>query len=296
MGNHRADRRRPQRAAADPTPARTTRGTTTGASSGARAAGGRRKADRRRTPAPVRLVPAAPTVVGAVAILAAAGGAVAFGQGQLPESNNISLSSGRSEALNGTDAFGFGGDARAQAISRDTDRQAQQDKTDKALKAALDEQSQQRNAQLAQLAASAQKRADQIAKNLWVLPTVGYQLTARFGQSSGLWSHLHTGLDFAAPTGTPIFAVANGVISDTGFDGAYGNKTVETLPDGTEIWYCHQSSIGVTVGEKVVQSATIGAIGSTGNVTGPHVHIEVRPGGGDPVDPYPEFLLHGVTP
>jgi murein DD-endopeptidase MepM/ murein hydrolase activator NlpD len=286
MGNHRADRRGPTRAATvDPTPARTTPGT--------RAAGGRRKATRRTSAA--RLLPAAPSVIGAVAILAAAGSAVAFGQGQLPDSN-IALSSGHAEALNGTDAFGFVGDARAQAISRDTDRQAQQDKTQKEIQAAVEEQSQERNAMLASLAASAEKRADQIAKNLWVLPTIGYHLTARFGQSSGLWSHYHTGLDFAAPTGTPIFAVATGVITETGYDGPYGNKTVETLPDGTEIWYCHQSSVGVTVGEKVIQSDQIGTVGSTGNVTGPHVHIEVHPGGGDPVDPYPEFVMHGVTP
>jgi murein DD-endopeptidase MepM/ murein hydrolase activator NlpD len=242
------------------------------------------------------VLPSAPTVIGAVAILAAAGSAVAFGQGHLPDGANIALSSGRAEVLNGTDAFGFVGDARAQAISRDTDRQAQQDKTEKQIQAAVEEQSQERNAALTSLAASAEKRADQIAKNLWVLPTIGYHLTARFGQSSGLWSHRHTGLDFAAPTGNPIFAVATGVITEAGYDGAYGNKTVETLPDGTEIWYCHQSTIGVSVGEKVLQSRQIGTVGSTGNVTGPHVHIEVHPGGGDPVDPYPEFLLHGVTP
>ena len=288
MGNHRADRRGPKRAAVDPTPVRTTSGT--------RAGGGRRRASRRQAPTGPRLLPSAPTVIGAVAILAAAGGAVAFGQGQLP-SGDIALSSNGSDAFTGTDAFGFiGGDARTNAISRDSQRQALQDASDKALKNAVEQQSAQRDAQLASLAASAEKRADQIAKNLWVLPTVGYHLTARFGQSSGLWARLHTGLDFAAPTGTPIFAVANGVITDAGYDGAYGNKTVETLPDGTEIWYCHQSTIGVTIGEKVLQSEQIGTVGSTGNVTGPHVHIEVHPGGGDPVDPYPEFLLHGVTP
>jgi murein DD-endopeptidase MepM/ murein hydrolase activator NlpD len=286
MGNHRADRRGPKRAATvDPAPARTTP---------TRSAGGKRKAARRAPAA--RVLPSAPTVIGAVAILAAAGSAVAFGQGHLPDGSSIALSSGRAEVLNGTDAFGFVGDARAQAISRDTDRQAQQDKTEKQIQAAVEEQSQERNAALASLAASAEKRADQIARNLWVLPTIGYHLTARFGQSSGLWSHRHTGLDFAAPTGNPIFAVATGVITETGYDGAYGNKTVETLPDGTEIWYCHQSTIDVTVGEKVLQSRQIGTVGSTGNVTGPHVHIEVHPGGGDPVDPYPEFLLHGVTP
>jgi murein DD-endopeptidase MepM/ murein hydrolase activator NlpD len=288
MGNHRADRRGPQRAAVDhPTPATTTRAARpTG--------GGKRKAARRRTV--TSPLPSAPTVIGAVAILAAAGGAVAFGQGQLPADDNIALSAGASDSLNGTDAFGFGGDARAEAISRDTDRQAQADAADKSIQQVVEEQSAQRNAKLASLAVSAEKRADQIAKNLWVLPTIGYHLTARFGQASGLWSHNHTGLDFAAPSGNPIFAVANGVITDAGYDGAYGNKTVETLPDGTEIWYCHQSTIAVNIGDKVIQSEQIGTLGSTGNTTGPHVHIEVHPGGGDPVDPYPEFVFHGVTP
>jgi murein DD-endopeptidase MepM/ murein hydrolase activator NlpD len=288
MGNHRADRRSPKRAAVDPTPERTT--------PEARSGGGKRKAATRRRSPGAGLLPAAPTVIGAVAILAAAGGAVAFGQGQLPGSSNISLSSGRSDVLNGTDAFGFGGDARAEAISRDSERQAQQDKASESLQAGVEEQAQQRNAAIVSLAASAEKRADQIAENLWVLPTIGYHLTARFGQSSGLWARFHTGLDFAAPSGNPIFAIANGVITDAGYDGAYGNKTVETLPDGTEIWYCHQSTIGVNVGDKVIQSETIGTVGSTGNTTGPHVHIEVHPGGGDPVDPYPEFVYHGVTP
>lgn len=288
MGNHRADRRGSKRAAVDPNPERGTRS--------ARPNGGKRKAaTRRSTTSPARLLPSTPTVVGAIAILAAAGGAVAFGQDQLPASNNIALSAGQSEVLNGTDAFSFGGDARAQAISRDTERQALEDKANASLQAETEEQSQQRYAKLVSLAASAERRADQIAKNLWVLPTVGYHLTARFG-ASGLWSSTHTGLDFAAPSGSPILAIANGVITETGYDGAYGNKTVETLPDGTEIWYCHQSTIGVSVGDKIIQGEQIGTLGSTGHVTGPHVHIEVRPGGGDPVDPYGMFLLHGVTP
>ncbi|RLV50161.1 M23 family metallopeptidase [Nocardioides mangrovicus] len=131
---------------------------------------------------------------------------------------------------------------------------------------------------------------------MWHLPTEGYHLTARFGSAGGLWANNHTGLDFAAPTGTPIYAVANGVITSTGFDGSYGNKTVETLDDGTEIWYAHQSAIDVTVGEQVTGGETIGAIGSTGNTTGPHVHIEVRPGGGDPVDPFTAMVYHGLHP
>jgi murein DD-endopeptidase MepM/ murein hydrolase activator NlpD len=289
MGNHRADRRGTERAAARPTPP---------PAAAARPAGGRRKATRRQSYSNsiFSKIPAVPTIVGAVAIMAAAGGAIGVGPGELGGSD-VRLSAGAAESFSGTDAFNFtGSDPRSVAISRDSERQALEDAVNKRTEAAVEEQSAQRNAELASLAASAQKRADQIAKNLWVLPTVGYHLTARFGQSSGLWSHNHTGLDFAVSSGTPIYAIANGVITWTGSDGAYGLKTIETLPDGTEIWYCHQSEIGVAVGQKVVQSSQIGRVGSTGNVTGPHVHIEVRPGGGDPVDPYPAFIYHGVTP
>ena len=284
MGNHRADRRGSERAASESTPV-----------AGARSAG-RRKATRRQAN-PFRRIPAVPTIVGAVAIVAAAGGAVGMGGGQLNNNQSLQLSAGAADAFNGTDAFNFTGeDPRAEAISRDEDRTKAAARAAQDLKAAVAQKSEARNAELASLAQSAQKRADEIAKNLWVLPTVGYHLTARFGQSSGLWSHNHTGLDFAAPTGTPIFAVANGVITFTGWDGSYGYKTVETLPDGTEIWYAHQSVIEVNVGQKVVQSSEIGKIGATGNVTGPHVHIEVRPGGGDPVDPDPAFVQHGISP
>ncbi len=111
-----------------------------------------------------------------------------------------------------------------------------------------------------------------------------------------LWSHCHTGLDFAAPEGTPIHAIANGTVTEMGSAGAYGNRTIVTLEDGTELWYCHQSAFGVQQGQKVTAGQVIGAVGSTGNVTGPHVHIEVRPGAGDPVDPYQAMVAHGFKP
>ncbi|MEO7351607.1 MAG: M23 family metallopeptidase, partial [Marmoricola sp.] len=91
-------------------------------------------------------------------------------------------------------------------------------------------------------------------------------------------------------------AVANGVITKTGSAGAYGNQTIETLTDGTEIWYCHQTTIGVSPGDTVNGGQQIGTVGSTGNTTGPHLHLEVRPGGGDPVDPDGALRYHGVTP
>jgi murein DD-endopeptidase MepM/ murein hydrolase activator NlpD len=243
----------------------------------------------------MRRVPTLPSLVGATALLVAGGGAIGLHHDQLPGSASLQLSAGANGY--GTDAYAFtGSDSRARAISRDADREALQAKVSERLKAEAEQQNQQRSAALTSLARSAEARASEIKKNLWHLPTLGYHLTGRFGMVSGLWSSFHTGLDFATDSGTPVFAIANGVITSTGYDGAYGNKTVETLADGTEIWYAHQEEIDVQVGDTVTGGQTIGKVGSTGNTTGPHVHIEVRPGGGNPVDPYPAFIYHGVTP
>lgn len=130
----------------------------------------------------------------------------------------------------------------------------------------------------------------------WVLPVAGYTLTATFGETSSYWETYHTGLDFAAASGTPLVAVTSGEITSAGYDGAYGNKTVLTLDDGTEIWYCHQTTIEVSAGQEVAPGDQIGTVGATGNVTGPHLHLEVRPGGGDPVDPDAALEEHGVSP
>ena len=128
------------------------------------------------------------------------------------------------------------------------------------------------------------------------LPVSDYELTGRFGASSGLWSSTHTGLDFAAPEGADIRAVTSGVVTETGDDGAFGNKTVVREADGTLLWYCHQSSVDVSVGDKVEAGQVIGAVGSTGNVTGPHLHLEVHPTADSPVDPEGWLAEKGVRP
>jgi murein DD-endopeptidase MepM/ murein hydrolase activator NlpD len=229
-------------------------------------------------------------VIGAVALTVAGAGAIGIGG-----TSTINLSSGATNIYAATSTAPRADD-RTRAISRDSDRQAMQDAADMALTKATEKQTRQRNAALAELAKDAEKRASDIEKNLWVLPVQGYRLTARFGAGGGLWSRNHTGLDFAAPSGTALVAVANAVVTETGYDGSYGNKTVLTLADGTEVWYCHQTSIGVSVGETVTAGQQIGTVGSTGNSTGPHLHLEVRPGGGDPVDPFSSLIFHGLNP
>lgn len=130
----------------------------------------------------------------------------------------------------------------------------------------------------------------------WVAPVAGYRLTGQYGDVSGLWSSAHTGVDLAAPSGTPIRSVTDGMVVEAGYAGAYGNHTVVRMQDGTEIWYSHQTSIDVAPGQRVAAGQVIGTVGSTGNVTGPHLHLEVRPGGGDPVDPRAALIANGVTP
>ena len=128
------------------------------------------------------------------------------------------------------------------------------------------------------------------------LPLENYRLTGRFGDVSGLWRKEHTGLDFAAPSGTPIHAIAAGTITAASYDDSYGNKTVLSLDDGTDLWFCHQTRFAVSVGERVEAGELIGFVGRTGNATGYHVHIEIHPGGGDPVDPHVWLTEQGLLP
>ncbi|MFD7916412.1 M23 family metallopeptidase [Streptomyces sp. NPDC059752] len=143
------------------------------------------------------------------------------------------------------------------------------------------EEAEAKAAEAAQAAAAAKAEQERAAKpsGSYSLPTSAYTLTSHYGDSGSMWSSgHHTGLDFAAPTGTPVKAVAAGKITSAGWSGAYGYRIVLELPDGTEIWYCHLSSMSVTSGA-VGAGETIGRVGATGNVTGPHLHLEVRKGG-----------------
>ena len=195
-------------------------------------------------------------------------------------------------AMSGRHAIGA---VRPDVVSRDSNRGRLGDVTVAKLDGQVDLQAKQRAAALSKLARLADQRSSLLAANRWQLPLSSYRLTATFGEY-GLWSSYHTGLDFAAPAGTPLLAMAQGVITSTGYSGAYGNKTVLTLEDGTELWYAHQTSIYVSVGDQVSAGDVVGSVGSTGNVTGPHLHLEVRPGGGDPVDPYAALVAEGLAP
>jgi murein DD-endopeptidase MepM/ murein hydrolase activator NlpD len=124
-----------------------------------------------------------------------------------------------------------------------------------------------------QRAKRAAQRAQRSSGDMFT-PTTDYDLSARFGQPGGWSSGHHTGLDFAAPAGTPVFSALAGTVVEAGYDGAYGNRII-VKHDGVKTMYAHLSSASVDAGEKVLRGQRIGAVGSTGNSTGPHLHFEV---------------------
>lgn len=97
---------------------------------------------------------------------------------------------------------------------------------------------------------------------------------------------VHQGIDFSAPTGTPIFASADGIVVIASDQGGYGNCTVIDHGNGLGTLYGHQSRYDVEIGDRVTRGQVIGFVGSTGHSTGPHLHWEVRQFG-QPVDPLP---------
>jgi murein DD-endopeptidase MepM/ murein hydrolase activator NlpD len=256
--------------------------------------GGKRRAVKHaggRGPLFKRL-PSAPVLLGIAALAVSIGGAVTVNDAAPASGSGNSGFTHAASALGGSSGQGTVS-ARKDTVTRDSQRDAQADAADQELQAAAEGLAQQRDAELKQLAGQAEKQSKLLAKDIWEYPLEPVVLTARFGQY-GLWSSYHTGLDFNGNTGDQIHAIANGEVISASYDGSYGNKTVVRLDDGTELWYCHQSAFLVSVGDTVTRGEVIGLVGATGHVTGSHLHVEVHPGGGDPVDPYTAMQQHGL--
>jgi murein DD-endopeptidase MepM/ murein hydrolase activator NlpD len=121
-------------------------------------------------------------------------------------------------------------------------------------------------------------------------PVIGAHLSSGFGTRAdpmgGGGISRHEGIDFAAPEGTPLTAPADGIVVIAGEVSGYGNATVIDHGNGIATLLGHQSAILVTVGQLVARGDLIGRVGSTGNSTGPHLHLEVRLFG-VPEDPRP---------
>ncbi|WP_327284704.1 MULTISPECIES: M23 family metallopeptidase [unclassified Streptomyces] len=151
--------------------------------------------------------------------------------------------------------------------------------------------------------AAAQGSAAAAGKTVtWQKPVGTYTLSATFGKGGTMWSHKHSGQDFACPVGTPVKAAHGGIVVKAGPNGggdgpAYGNAIVIKHANNTYSQYAHLSKIQVRIGQKVTKGAQIALSGNTGNSSGPHLHFEIRttPNYGSAVNPVAFLRNVGVT-
>jgi murein DD-endopeptidase MepM/ murein hydrolase activator NlpD len=141
--------------------------------------------------------------------------------------------------------------------------------------------------------AAALKKAEAIrkAREKWVQPIQGAAFTSGFGWR---WGRMHEGNDFGTPVGTPVRSMSTGTVIAAGFEGGYGNKVEIRYWDGTVSYFAHLSTISVSVGQEVSPGEIVAFSGNTGHSTGPHLHLEIHPGGGAAVDPAPWLHAHGL--
>ena len=122
------------------------------------------------------------------------------------------------------------------------------------------------------------KSGESARKNLLRTPIDGARLTSGFGQRRhpilGFMKQ-HQGVDFAAPTGTPILAAGDGTIEQSGLNGFYGNYVRIRHTKEFSTAYAHMSRITAQEGSRVRQGQVIGYVGNTGRSTGPHLHYEI---------------------
>ena len=105
------------------------------------------------------------------------------------------------------------------------------------------------------------------------------RITSRFGERSARRVSTHTGLDIACSTGTDIQVIEDGVVTFSGTDGSYGKVVKISHGNGVETWYAHCSALYVKTNQTVSKGDVIAAVGSTGNSSGPHLHLEIRVNG-----------------
>ncbi|MDH6111210.1 murein DD-endopeptidase MepM/ murein hydrolase activator NlpD [Kitasatospora sp. MAP12-15] len=132
----------------------------------------------------------------------------------------------------------------------------------------------------------------------WFAPVPGARISNPYGEPNPEYAAgYHTGVDFAVDQGTPVLAVGDATVVSAGWAGSYGNQIVLLLEDGRYAQYAHLSELAIGPGDTVTAGQRIGASGSTGNSTGPHLHFEIRTSNsyGAVTDPIGYLSGHGAT-
>ncbi|MER5779228.1 M23 family metallopeptidase [Streptomyces sp. NPDC002039] len=160
----------------------------------------------------------------------------------------------------------------------------------------------QAKAQAAAAKPAAKPAAAAKSAGSWKKPVSGYTLSATYGKGGNMWSHKHSGQDFAVPVGTKVRAASSGVVVKAGPNGggdgpAYGNAVVIKHANNKYSQYAHLSRIQVKIGQKVSAAQQIALSGNTGNSSGPHLHFEIRttPNYGSAINPVSFLRQVGVT-
>ena len=122
----------------------------------------------------------------------------------------------------------------------------------------------------------ADQKAKEEQERINAMPVIKGTISSRFGVSSSIRRSTHTGLDIACPIGTPIKVTSDGIITAASYSGSYGNLVKVSHGNGIETWYAHTSKMYVSPGQQVKAGEVIAAVGSTGNSTGAHLHLEIR--------------------
>lgn len=132
------------------------------------------------------------------------------------------------------------------------------------------------------------------------VPPLGYPLAIqalqidpwgwRFSERRGTW-RMHTGVDFAAPGGTPVLAALGGTVALAGSIDGYGLTVILDHPDGLQTLYAHLEQIDVHIGQTLLEGDVLGTVGMSGRATGPHLHFELRRDAEQPLalDPTPHL-------
>lgn len=132
----------------------------------------------------------------------------------------------------------------------------------------------------------------------WTCPIAGCGgiFTSGFGyrvSPGGIGSTNHKGIDLSAPTGTPLRALGNATVAYVGWYGGQGMRVLLDFGNGVQASYAHMSGFAVAQGQRVSAGQVIGFVGSTGNSTGPHLHLEILIGGGQ-INPVPWLSARGL--